>query len=386
MECRAKALFNADDRLANECAVCSEGGDACIREAYRSSAEVIEANCPWRIRFTSVSQIRCRPGYKGRLLPDGGGECVSLCPTGFEYISSANTCSAVETTDADHSLYERICGDLPGATWDTVRCVCLEDKFGGEEYSLKAESVSLSIGFDTLKPQNLKTSTNRNTRDNNRNTRKTLEQACTDGGGNWSSRRRTCVTCGSGTKYQASPHSCIPATASCRMGQFWSTDTNRCYWIPGPGTKRRDSEGVCVKPTAPPRPTCSGGRTYNASSRSCECPSGKSWNGSSCVSPPPAPTCTGGRTCNTATRSCECPSGRVWNAVPGCIVKPRPTCSGGKVYNESSQSGECPASRPYLDNNACMGRTGYNQYARWIVICRSSHTAGAEVYNACVRR
>ena len=79
-------------------------------------------------------------------------------------------------------------------------------------------------------------------------------------------------------------------------------------------------------PDPPPEPTCTGGRTWNPTTRQCECPEGMTWDGTKCVDEPePPPECTGGRVWNATTMECECPDGKIWDATAQmCVDAPEP--------------------------------------------------------------
>lgn len=90
--------------------------------------------------------------------------------------------------------------------------------------------------------------------------------------------------------------------------------------------------GVCQCPSgttwngsscAVPPPVCSGGQVLVGGV--CTCTGGTTWNGSSCVAAPP--TCTGGQVLVGGV--CTCTGGTSWNGS-SCVAAP-PTCTGGQV-------------------------------------------------------
>lgn len=128
-------------------------------------------------------------------------------------------------------------------------------------------------------------------------------------------------------------------------------------------------------------PTCTGGQVNNPSTGVCECPSGKNWNGSTCVTCgsgyiwdsktksciSDTPSCTGGQYFDGS--KCRCSSGYNWtgsscvrcsssqqwdNSKKRCVAKakdPDPSCSGGKYWN--GRSCVCPSGYNW-DNSKCV--------------------------------
>ena len=104
--------------------------------------------------------------------------------------------------------------------------------------------------------------------------------------------------------------------------------------------------GVCVDPTpnctppqvlqngvcADPMPNCTGGQILVGST--CMCPSGQTWNGSTCID---ENVCPGGMV--MVGTSCQCPAGTSWNAAMEWCMEP--TCPPGQTIQGGICVGSC---------------------------------------------
>ena len=142
---------------------------------------------------------------------------------------------------------------------------------------------------------------------------------------------------------------CIPQMTHCTGGR--ELVNGRCVC-----TGRREfRNGRCQCPVSLPHwngktcggiqgPQCSGGRIKDRSGK-CVCPSGRTWNGSQCV-----------------TQGGECPPGYT-RGRGGCqpvhgTPTPTPTCSGGRYYDQKSKSCKCPSNKPLFTGGQCRSLPG----------------------------
>jgi len=99
-------------------------------------------------------------------------------------------------------------------------------------------------------------------------------------------------------------------------------------------------------PQGKPSLACSGGQQPSADGKSCVCPPGQQFSGSSCFTPP---TCTGGQVLSADQKSCACPAGQQYDGAK-CFTPA--VCTGGQVLSADQKSCACPPGQT-LQNGQC---------------------------------